>query len=183
MSTRNLPRAIIIGAISGLAATYLMDQFLGLVSSGQKALEKQEKIAAGESPWTIAHEQALAEEEAAHHEGSTEAIARKISEAAGQHLLPDQKKTAGQAVHFTFGTLMGITYAVAAEQVPEVATGGGFAYGTLLFLGADEIAVPALKLSSPASLTPPADHLRYWAAHVVYGSSLELVRKLLRRLW
>ena len=58
----------------------------------------------------------------------------------------EQKKTAGRVVHYTFGTLMGIVYGVSAELVPEATTGAGTAFGTLLYLGADEVAVPAFQL-------------------------------------
>jgi hypothetical protein len=174
-------RGIITGATAGIAATLIMDQFLKLTSAGQKAVEKQMKLAQGHSPWEIAHEQAQQEQQAAQQEGSTEIVARKIVEATGNTLDKDKKKTAGQAVHYTFGTLMGIVYGVSVELVPEATTGAGTAFGTLLFLGADEIAVPALQLSPTPADTPATDHLQHWAAHVVYGGSLELVRSLLRR--
>jgi uncharacterized membrane protein YagU involved in acid resistance len=140
------------------------------------------KLAQGESPWEIAHEQVQQEQQAAQQEGSTEIVARKIAEATGKTLDKDKKKTAGQAVHYTFGTLMGIVYGVSAELVPEATTGAGTAFGTLLFLGADEVAVPAFRLSPKPDQTPATDHLQHWAAHVVYGGSLELVRSLLRRV-
>jgi Protein of unknown function (DUF1440) len=183
MATRSpsLLRVITVGAASGIAATLLMDQFLKLASSSQKALEKQEKLAQGESPWTIAHEQVQEQQQAGEREDSTEIVARRLATAAGQHLTQAQKKSAGHAVHYTFGTLMGVTYALLAEHVPEITTGAGFAYGTLLFFAADEIAVPALRLSPPPTQSPATDQLQHWAAHVVYGSSLDLVRNLLRR--
>jgi uncharacterized membrane protein YagU involved in acid resistance len=174
-------RGIITGATAGIAATLIMDQFLKLTSAGQKAVEKQRKLAQGESPWEIAHEQVQQEQRAAEQEGSTEIVARKIAEAAGKTLPKDKKKTAGQAVHYTFGTLMGIVYGVSAELVPDATIGAGTAFGTLLFFGADEVAVPALQLSPTPADTPATDHLQHWAAHVVYGGSLELVRSLLRR--
>jgi uncharacterized membrane protein YagU involved in acid resistance len=174
-------RGIITGATAGIAATLIMDQFLKLTSAGQKAVEKQRKLAQGESPWEIAHEQVQQEQQAAQQEGSTEIVARKIAEAAGKTLPKDKKKTAGQAVHYTFGTLMGIVYGVSAELVPDATIGAGTAFGTLLFFGADEVAVPALQLSPTPAHTPATDHLQHWAAHVVYGGSLELVRSLLRR--
>jgi uncharacterized membrane protein YagU involved in acid resistance len=139
------------------------------------------KLAQGESPWEIAHEQVQQEQQAAQQEGSTEIVARKIAEATGKTLDKDKKKTAGQAVHYTFGTLMGIVYGVSAELIPEATTGAGTAFGTLLFFGADELAVPALQLSPTPADTPATDHLQHWAAHVVYGGSLELVRSLARR--
>jgi uncharacterized membrane protein YagU involved in acid resistance len=174
-------RGIITGACAGIAATLIMDQFLKLTSAGQKAVEKQRKLAQGESPWEIAHEQVQQEQQAAEQEGSTEKVARKIAQAAGTQLDQEKKKKAGQVVHYTFGTLMGMVYGVSAELVPEATIGAGTAFGTLLFLGADEVAVPALQLAPAATDTPPTDHLQHWAAHVVYGGSLELVRSLARR--
>jgi uncharacterized membrane protein YagU involved in acid resistance len=159
-----------------------MDQFLKLTSAGQKAVEKQIKLADGESEWQVAHEQVQQEQQAAQHEDSTEIVARKIAKAAGRTLNKEQKKTGGQAVHYTFGTLMGIVYGVSAELIPEVTTGAGTGFGTLLFLSADEVAVPALRLAPPPTETGAPDHLQHWAAHVVYGGSLELVRSLVKRL-
>jgi hypothetical protein len=172
-------RGIITGAAAGITATLIMDQFFKLTSASQKAVEKQMKLAQGESPLKIAHEQAKQEQQAAQKEDSTEIVARKIAQATGKTLDKEQKKTAGRAVHYTFGTLMGVVYGVSAELIPEATTGAGTAFGTLLYLGADEVAVPAFQLL-PAN-SPAADRLQHWAAHVVYGGSLELVRSLLRR--
>jgi uncharacterized membrane protein YagU involved in acid resistance len=178
----SIARGIITGAAAGIAATLIMDQFLKLTAAGEKAVEKQMKLAQGESPWEIAHEQVQQEQQAAQQEGSTEKVARKIAEATGTSLDKEKKKKAGQAVHYTFGTLMGIVYGVSAELLPEATTGAGTAFGTLLFLGADEVAVPAFHLSAAPTDTPAADHLQHWAGHVVYGGSLELARSLLKRL-
>ena len=46
----------------------------------------------------------------------------------------------------------------------------------------DEVAVPAFQLAPAPTETPATDHLQHWAAHVVYGASLELVRSLVRRI-
>ncbi len=181
---RNKPsifRGLVTGIAAGIAATLVMDQFLKLSTAGQKSLEKQKKLAEHESPWQIAHEQVQKEQKEAEQEGSTEIVARKLAEATGSHLASDQKKKAGQAVHYTFGTLMGVVYAVSAELIPEVTTGSGTAFGTLLFLSADEVAVPAFQLAPSPADTPTFDHLQHWAAHVVYGGSLELVRNLITR--
>lgn len=175
-------RGVITGVTAGIAATLIMDQFFKLTSVTQKATEKHIKLAHGESLEQIEQQQKQKEREAANQEDSTEIVARKIAEATGAHLDQDEKKTAGRAVHYTFGTLMGIVYSVSAELVPEVTTGAGTAFGTLLFLGADEVAVPAFQLAPAPSNTPSTDHLRHWAAHVVYGGSLELVRSLVKRI-
>jgi hypothetical protein len=154
-------RGVVTGMAAGIAATLIMDQFLKLSTASQKAVEKHKELPESED--------------------STEIVARRIAEAAGMHLSKDQKKKAGRAVHYTFGTLMGVVYAVSAELLTGTTTGAGTGYGTLLFLAADEVAVPALNLSSSPSNTPAFDHLQHWAAHVVYGGSLEAVRSLIRR--
>ena len=161
-------RGIISGAAAGITATLIMDQFFKLTSASQKAVEKQMKLAQGESRSEIAHEQIPQEQETAHHEDSTEIVARKLAKATGKTLDQEQKKTAGRAVHYTFGTLMGIVYGVSAELVPEATTGGGTGFGTLLFFGADELAVPAFQLSpAPAPGAPGFDHLQHDGGHHV----------------
>ncbi len=180
-SRPSVVRGVFAGAVAGCAATLLMNQFQKLSAASQKAAEKHRKLAEGESPWTIAHEQAMAEQKEASQENSTELVARKIAAAAGSEIVPGHEKQAGNAVHFSFGTLMGIVYAVTAEMVPEVTAGGGTAFGTVLFLAADEVAVPALRLAPPPTETAPTDHLQHWAAHVVYGGGVELVRSVVRR--
>lgn len=175
-------RGIATGITAGIAATLIMDQFQNLAAASQKAADKHKKLADHESPWQIAHEQALKEQKQAEQEDSTEIVARKVAEAIGAHLPKDEKKKAGRAVHYTFGTLMGVVYAVSAELLPEATIGAGTAFGTLLFLAADEVAVPAFQLSPAPTDTPAFDHLQHWAAHVVYGGSLEIVRNLITRL-
>lgn len=177
----NVFRGVVTGVAAGIAATLIMDQFQKLSSAGQKAADKQIRLALDEPEEAIDRDHQQQAEQAAKQEDSTEKVARKIAAAAGKDLPEANKKKAGQAVHYAFGTLMGAIYGVSAELVPEVTTGGGTAYGTLLFLAADEVAVPAFQLSPPPTETAPTDHLQHWAAHVVYGGSLELIRSLMRR--
>ncbi len=175
-------RGIVTGIAAGITATLIMDQFQKLSAAGQKTVEKQIRLAHGESDSEITQQQVLAEQQSKQQGGSTEIVARKIADVTGNHLGKEDKKKAGQAVHYTFGTLMGVVYGVTAELLPEVTTGAGTGFGTLLFLAADEVAVPAFQLAPPPAKTPGPDHLQHWAAHVVYGGSLELVRSLVRRL-
>jgi len=182
-SQPSVTRGILTGIVAGIGATIVMDQFLKLSDTGYKAAEKSLKLVDGESPWQIAHERVQEEPPAVQPEDSTEIVASKIAQAIGKPLLTaEDKKRAGQAVHYSFGALMGVVYSVTAEMIPEVTTGGGTGFGTLLFLGADEVAIPTLRLAPRPAETAPFDHLQYWAAHVVYGGSLELMRSLLRRL-
>lgn len=180
----SIPRGILSGLVAGTVATIAMDQFMKLFGAGQRAVERVQKMAEGKSSWEIANEQAQKEQQAVEQEDSTEKVAGKLAEAVHHPIIArDDRKRAGRAVHYTFGTLMGAVYGVASEALPETAAGGGLAFGTLLFLCAHEIAVPALRLGAPPSETAAMDHLEHWAAHVVYGGTLELTRSLVRRIF
>ena len=69
-----------------------------------------------------------------------------------------------------------------AELLPEVTTGGGNRLRHPSLPCRRRNRGPAFQLSPPPTDTPATDHLQHWAAHVVYGGSLELVRSLLRRI-
>jgi putative membrane protein len=89
---------------------------------------------------------------------------------------------AGPALHYGFGALTGAVYGALAELVPAVTWGAGAPFGTAVWLGADEVTVPALGLSGPPWESPPSVHARALGAHLVYGLTTEGVRRLARRL-
>jgi hypothetical protein len=60
-----------------------------------------------------------------------------------RQLRPHEKKKAGPIVHYAYGALAGGLYGAAAEVIPAVTKGEGTLYATALFVGGDEIAVPA----------------------------------------
>jgi uncharacterized membrane protein YagU involved in acid resistance len=107
--------------------------------------------------------------------------AGKIAALGGRQLSYEQKKKFGPVVHYSFGTLQGGAYGGIAELTGMA---GGFVpgliFGAALFVVADEIAVPALGLSSKPTEFPVSSHLYGLAAHLVYGVSTEMARRGLR---
>jgi uncharacterized membrane protein YagU involved in acid resistance len=69
---------------------------------------------------------------------------------------------------------------VVAETFPSGAGGSGALFGTALWAAADEIAVPALGLSTPPIEHPPSTHAYALASHVVYGLTAETIRRMVR---
>jgi uncharacterized membrane protein YagU involved in acid resistance len=86
-------------------------------------------------------------------------------------------------VHYGFGTLVGGLYGVVAEEVPTLAVAAGVPFATALWLAADEVAVPLLKLAPPPTQVPVQKHAAALGAHLVYGLVLEGVRRGLRAVW
>lgn len=113
-------------------------------------------------------------------EDATVRMARSISQHVfGQELTEARKKWAGPAVHYAFGALVGAVYGVLAETVPTSSAGYGTAYGSALWLTADEIGVPAFGLSQPPSEIPVTSHFKAFASHLVYGFATDLTRRAL----
>jgi uncharacterized membrane protein YagU involved in acid resistance len=58
----------------------------------------------------------------------------------------------------------------------------GAGYGSVVFLGAHEIAVPSLKLGSNPIKEPVPDQISEYLAHLVYGLGTSLTYSALRRI-
>jgi hypothetical protein len=114
---------------------------------------------------------------------ATVKTAARLSRGLFHHELePREKRVAGPAVHYAFGALTGAVYGALAELSPRWTAGAGIPFGTAVWLGADEVTVPALGLSGPATESPLPVHARALAAHVVYGLTTDLVRRLVLRV-
>ena len=152
------------GALGGLVAAFAMNQFQSLWKAAATKLQgkKDDSSQSGDDA-TVK---------------TAEAVSRAVT---GQGLDPENKKTAGAAVHFVYGTSIGAIYGALARSVPEVTAGRGTAYGAAAWLGGDEIAVPAFGLSDPPSKVPVSSHVSALAAHVIYGAVTDGVFRLLTR--
>lgn len=169
MRKQQLWKGMVAGGAAGLAGAVAMSQFQNVWSKASQKLNSN-----GGAPVRPA-------------EGSEDATAKaagKISEFAGHKLSREEKKKAGPFVHYGFGAAMGALYGAIAEIGPrdvrrhDWLSGMGFA--SVLFAGADEIAVPALGLSGGPAKTPASSHIYALASHLIYGATVGAVRKLVR---
>ena len=98
----------------------------------------------------------------------------------GRHLSFEEQQKGGPIVHYAFGALMGGLYGGLAEYSPLVRSGFGTTFGSVLFGGANLLAVPALNLSGSPKDAPAATLVTPYATHLVYGITTELVRRTVR---
>jgi putative membrane protein len=176
----SLWKGAVAGLAAGLAATYVMTQFQNLSGKLEKVLESDEP----HDPQHAADrgKRDSGEKRDGQEEDATVKAAEAISRGVFHHeLTQDEKKVAGPAMHYGFGTLTGGLYGALAEVAPAVTRGAGAPFGTAVWLGADEIAVPAFRLAGPPLSHPPSVHARALAAHLVYGLAAETVRRAVRR--
>src|SRR3954465_12597319 len=169
---RHLWKGLVAGAAGGFAAAWVMNQFQTGWSKATETLQHS-KTPQGE-------QERQSDDDA---EDATMKTAAKISESIfGHKLSREEKKKLGPVVHYAFGVGTGAVYGVMAELEPRATLGAGLPYGTAVFIGADEIAVPAFGLSKSPKEYPASTHLYGLASHLVYGLSLEVVRRGVRRL-
>ncbi|HWR50742.1 MAG TPA: DUF1440 domain-containing protein [Bryobacteraceae bacterium] len=171
--TRSVSRGLIAGSCGGLAGAWCMNQFQSAWSRVSKAVRSQKdeqssEFAGGQSSQRQSDP------------ATVQAAARLVHGVFGRDLTPKEKKVADPVMHYSFGTVTGAAYGIAAEVVPEAAAGAGLPFGAAVWLGADEIAVPALGLSKPAWESPLSTHVYALASHFVYGLTAELTRRSVR---
>ena len=159
-------RGAVAGLIGGLAGAWTMNKFQAFVT-------KAKANCAGTSGESQNSEES--------DDATVKAAAWLVNSITGIRLSKEQKKMAGPIVHYGFGAAMGALYGTLAEHKRQVNPAHGALFGTSLFVGADEIAVPSLRLSQAPTESPLSVHATALGAHLVYGLTTEAVRRKVRR--
>ena len=174
---KHVVRGILAGAGAGLAASWAMNAFMA--GPGEKLHESLETIE--ERRQERRHQREQAESGEPKEDATMKAADALVATATGgQHLSMEGRQKGGPVVHYTFGALLGAMYGGLAEYSQSVRKGFGTAFGSAVFAGADLVAVPAFKLSPPVSEFPARSLATPFAAHLVYGTTTELLRRILR---
>ena len=185
----DVARGAMAGLVGGFLASMAMNGFQEMVRSlgeaasgdsggggagqGQDAGNEQDRSGGGGGG-----EQGGGGEGSESSEPATVKAAEKLSRAALQRDLTEtEKKVAGPAVHYGYGTLWGGIYGGVAEALPFTTAVFGLPFGAALWLLGDELAVPALGLSRSPTEYPATTHLQALGSHLVYGLVVDLVRR------
>ena len=91
-----------------------------------------------------------------------------------------EKRLGGSLIHYLFGAVAGGFYGAIAEEKPAAAAGFGLPFGATVWLAADEIGLPLAGLAGNPARYPPSRHAAALGTHLVYGATVETVRRLLR---
>ncbi len=154
---------MIAGAIGGATAAHVMNHFQSLWTMVATELEKRR----GDQP-----------RQERGGDDATVKTANAISHLViHRDLTDDEKKWAGPAVHYAFGTALGAVYGLLVNTEPRAGSGCGTVYGSAVWLGMDEVAVPAAGLAPPPADTPVSSHIKALASHLIYGFITDLVRR------
>ena len=171
-------KGAVAGALAGLAAGYAMVLFQEGWSKAEKSLKgKDEKNLDKGVPEHREHKPGQNQEQ---NDDATIKTAQAISDVFDHKLTKNEKKVAGPAVHYAFAAAMGALYGGLSEVMDVTKLGFGSAFGAALFVGADEVAVPALGLSDMPQEVAPSKHLYGLVSHLVYSATTEAVRRPIR---
>ncbi len=163
-------RALIAGGIGGLVGTWAMNEAQRLwtvVSDGRAPSSAGGRHDARDWQERTEHQNS--------NELAAQAAARQVLD---RRLTQKELSAAAPAVHFLFGGAMGALYGAYAAHRRQRSSGAAFGCG--LWLAADEIAMPVLRLSRPTVERPVEMHMQALAAHLVYGVVTELTRRPLQ---
>lgn len=178
-SEGNVWKGLVAGLAGGLVASWTMNQFQAAWTRIQEGSEKPH----GAQSMQPAEGSKGQGEDAKEQDDATVKVAKVISEGVlGHELQESEKKPAGAAVHYAFGTVTGGLYGALAEVTPQVTSAAGIPFGAAFWLLADEISVPALGLSKGPTGYPISTHVYALASHLVYGATAELSRRAIRQV-
>jgi uncharacterized membrane protein YagU involved in acid resistance len=176
----NIWKGLVAGLAGGLVASWTMNQFQ---AAWTRLAENSEKPHGAQSMQPAQGSSGDQKQDMQEQDDATVEAAKAISEGVfGHELQETEKKPAGAAVHYAFGTLSGGLYGALAEVVPQVTTATGVPFGAAFWLLADEISVPLLGLSKGPAEYPVSTHAYALASHLVYGATAELSRRAVRQM-
>jgi putative membrane protein len=173
-------KGAIAGAVAGLTAGYAMVLFQKAWSAAEKKIARKDDKNLNKN--VPEHREHNPGENSEQGDDATIKTASAVSEGVFYHKLTKrEKKVAGPAVHYAFAASMGALYGGLAEVTEIPKAGFGSAFGAALFVGADEIAVPALGLSEMPQDVALSKHFYGLVSHLVYSAVAEAVRRPLRK--
>jgi hypothetical protein len=116
----NIWKGIVAGLAGGLIASWTMNQFQ---AAWTRLAENSEKPHGAQSMQPSDGSQGDGQDAKEQDDDATVKAAKAISEGVfGHELQESEKKPAGAAVHYAFGTVTGGLYGGLAEVVPQVTT-------------------------------------------------------------
>lgn len=168
MSRPNLLRGLLAGAAAGVVASYV------------KSLAEPRLQTLGEAvfPPTAAQKALPGADIDGHPERMPPATLAQ--EVTPETLSTDEKLEAQSAIHYTFGALTGAAYGALAEVAPLVTWGFGVPAAVALWAGTHGTTLPAAGLQADPDDLPASAHVWEGGSHLVFGATVEAVRRLLR---
>ncbi|MGE3473999.1 MAG: DUF1440 domain-containing protein, partial [Vicinamibacterales bacterium] len=166
-------KGAVAGLVGGLVGTWFMSEFQALWSRYVDGYEPRSPGGRHDArDWQEKSEGDNANEHAA------QAMAHQT---LGRSLSDRELGIGAPVMHYAFGAGVSAAYGVVAEQASWATRGSGAGFGTLVWVAADEIAMPVIGWARPQRY-PISAHLQSFTSHLVFGVTTEVTRRAVRRL-
>jgi uncharacterized membrane protein YagU involved in acid resistance len=167
-------KGAVAGLVGGLVGTYFMSEYQALWTRAVNGYEPQSAGGRHDArDWQEKNEGGQNANELA-----AQALARQT---AGRELSERELEIAAPLMHYGFGAATGAAYGIFAERARWAPAGNGMGFGTLVWAGADEIAMPLIGWARPQRY-PIESHFQSFTAHLVFGLATELTRRAVRNM-
>ena len=102
-----------------------------------------------------------------------------LERTSGAPIKDSAKKSADAVLHYVTGALIGGAYGLIGGHFPKLFEGRGLFFGAGIWLLADEMAVPMLRLGPPPAETEGEvkDHALGFSSHLVFGAAMDAARR------
>jgi putative membrane protein len=172
---KRIGRATLTGAIGGLVGAWAMSEFQGWWDSAQHKREPHSSAGRHDARgWKEKNEGRNANEIVGERVATM--VLRRPPTAA-------ERGVAAAIAHYTFGAAAGATYGALAERWGGPAPLSGATLGTVMWIGADNVAMPLFGLAHSDINYPMEAHLQSLVSHLVYGLTTESIHRLLRKAY
>ena len=108
-------------------------------------------------------------------------ITMELAGKAGGKMDENERTGLTLAAHFSYGTVMGSLYSLAAARLPGPFMVKGIVFGLLVWAGSYLVVLPALGVLSSAKEHPLRRNALMISAHAVWGAVLGLIVEWLSR--
>jgi putative membrane protein len=105
-----------------------------------------------------------------------------VNRMADRPLSEKEEEVSVQAIHWSFGALVGGVYGAVAEYQPAVTGRLGANFGLTLCGITHACTLPLMGLTETPENQPAREHASELVTHALYGVTTELVRRLVRKM-
>lgn len=170
-----IAKGAVAGFLGGVIASWAMTQYAAIESRPVNVRRRERELV--HAGWQAAPEPSA--DAGDPKVKAAEAVSRQLFD---HPLTQTEQAVAAPAVHYGYGGAVGALYGGLSELMPTVKIGLGIPYATLLWLGGAEIALPALGLAKSPTQISADKHASALATHFVYGLTLDVARRVIKRL-
>lgn len=165
---------ILAGIVGGVVGSTAMLVFNHLLASsgfaaedlGRHDQQRRRKGKPNDTDGTISDEPA-----------SITGTAGALEHLTGRPLSERSRRALGLVGHHAFGAIVGAPYGLLASRRTAITYGAGLPYGAFVWLAAAEVGLPAAGFARHPASYPLSRHLASFGSHLVFGVTLEAVRR------